>query len=206
MLRFWESPVSFVVLGAGSSINRDVNLEACEAQEIEVHRRCSGGGTVAQGPGCLNYALVVDKEARPEMATIATTNHAILQSVAKCLNELGVPAEIQGISDLASGNIKFSGNAQRRRKRFILFHGTLLHAFDLSLITRCLKEPEKQPDYRASRSHRQFVSNIRVDPEAFKRAFLQHWKAEEEMADWPRSRVQQLATEKYSTADWVQSL
>ena len=34
------------------------------AQKIPVFRRCSGGGTVVQGPGCLNYTLVlqIDEE------------------------------------------------------------------------------------------------------------------------------------------------
>src|SRR5215831_6230774 len=54
VLRFWEPHGYFVVVGYGNSIATEVNLAACEAERIPVLRRCSGGGTVLQGPGCLN--------------------------------------------------------------------------------------------------------------------------------------------------------
>src|ERR1039458_3609667 len=58
-LRFWESPEPFVVVGYANKVETEVNVAACEARKIPILRRCSGGGTVAQGPGCLNYALIL---------------------------------------------------------------------------------------------------------------------------------------------------
>src|ERR1041385_179712 len=54
VLRFWESTERFVVLGYANALHREVNVAACEAAQIPIMRRCSGGGTVLQGPGCLN--------------------------------------------------------------------------------------------------------------------------------------------------------
>ena len=68
--------------------------------------------------------------------------------------------ELKGISDLAINNIKFSGNAQRRLKKAILFHGTILYNFQLSLIEKYLKHPPIQPAYRENRPHDQFIQNI----------------------------------------------
>src|ERR1041384_3554800 len=59
VLRFWESSTPFVVVGYGNKVAREVNVAACEARGIPILRRCSGGGTVVQGPGCLSYALVL---------------------------------------------------------------------------------------------------------------------------------------------------
>ena len=59
---------------------------------------------------------------------------------------------------------KFSGNAQRRRRHALVFHGTILYGFDLSLIDALLKFPSAQPEYRASRSHSEFVRNISAAP------------------------------------------
>src|SRR5262245_40949097 len=59
ILRFWEPRNYFVVLGYGNKAAAEVDLEACAAEKIPVLRRCSGGGTVLQGPGCLNYALIL---------------------------------------------------------------------------------------------------------------------------------------------------
>src|ERR1700685_1591535 len=59
ILRFWEAPETFVVVGYANKIAAEVNVAACEAREIPIFRRCSGGGTVLQGPGCLNYTLIL---------------------------------------------------------------------------------------------------------------------------------------------------
>src|SRR5689334_9674348 len=59
VLRFWESTEYFVVVGYANKVAVEVNVAACEVGGIPILRRCSGGGTVVQGPGCLNYALVL---------------------------------------------------------------------------------------------------------------------------------------------------
>lgn len=202
VLRFWESPQYFVVLGAGGATLQETHLESCQADHIPILRRCSGGGTVLQGPGCLNYTMLLDKDARPELATIDGTNHAILTSVANALKHCGADAQLHGISDLTSNGLKFSGNAQRRRKRFILFHGTILHRFDLELISRYLREPQKQPDYRQHRPHTDFVRNIGIAPDNFKRALAAEWQATTELTEWPQSELHRLVTDKYSRPEW----
>ena len=59
VLRFWEPREHFVVVGYANKIANEVNVAACEKRGIPILRRCSGGGTVLQGPGCLNYTLVL---------------------------------------------------------------------------------------------------------------------------------------------------
>src|SRR5271167_3895963 len=59
ILRFWESPETFVVAGYANKIATEVNVAACKAKGIPIFRRCSGGGTVLQGAGCFNYALIL---------------------------------------------------------------------------------------------------------------------------------------------------
>ena len=64
-LRFWESSEVFIVLGRAGQAQEDVNLVAAQKDNIPVLRRSSGGGTVVQGPGCLNYTLILSKQKRP---------------------------------------------------------------------------------------------------------------------------------------------
>src|SRR4051812_5944279 len=59
LLRFWEPTEYFVVLGYANKAALEVDLEACQKQEVPIFRRCTGGGAVVQGPGCLNYSLVL---------------------------------------------------------------------------------------------------------------------------------------------------
>ena len=42
----------------------------------------------------------------------------------------------------------------------LLYHGTVLYDFNLELIDECLTMPPRVPDYRASRDHRDFVTNL----------------------------------------------
>ena len=59
-LRFWESSTPFIVLGVAQPVAAHVNQPACAADSIPILRRCSAGGCVVQGPGSLNYALVLN--------------------------------------------------------------------------------------------------------------------------------------------------
>ncbi len=206
-LRLWESPTHFVVLGAGSPLETDVNLAACADRQIPVLRRCSGGGTVIQGPGCLNYTLVLDKDKREDLATIASTSCTILKSIARAIEVCGGGSvAVQGYSDLTIGGLKFSGNAQRRRKRFILFHGTILYNFDLDLLATCLGTPEKMPDYREEREHDSFVTNLAVEAECLKQEIRREWGADVGLTAWPADRTEELAAGRYADQGWIRSI
>ncbi len=206
-LRLWESPVHFVVMGAGSPMKTDVNIAECERRGIPILRRCSGGGTVMQGPGCFNYTLVLDREARGELGTIKSSNEEILGKVAEALSRCGVPgAKVQGTSDLTAGDLKFSGNSQRRRKRYLLFHGTVLYDFELGMVSECLGSPEKMPEYREGREHGRFVTNIPVDAERAKAEIAKVWGAADVLKDWPRERTEELARGRYADQEWIRSI
>src|SRR5208283_4001102 len=64
-LRFWESAEIFIVLGRGGKSEEDVNAQEAGRDQVPVLQRSSGGGTVVQGPGCLNYTLILSKQKYP---------------------------------------------------------------------------------------------------------------------------------------------
>jgi lipoate-protein ligase A len=79
----------------------------------------------------------------------------------RLIDALAVPGlTIRGISDLAMGERKVSGNSQRRSSRALLHHGTLLYAFEAATVERYLMEPYRQPDYRSGRCHADFLGNL----------------------------------------------
>lgn len=207
-LRFWESPCHFVVVGYTGKIANETNRDACRALNVPILRRCSGGGTVVQGPGCLNYSLIARIPEGQSLTGITQTNCIVMQAQARALARvLSAPVKIRGYTDLAlidpvRGELKFSGNAQRRKRNFFLFHGTFLLDFDLALIPRILREPEVQPEYRALRTHSEFVTNLHVAAQAVKQAVAQEWSATEVFTVSLQERMAQLMTEKYIRADW----
>jgi len=79
VLRFWEPENYFAVVGYGNQVATEVNVAACEADKIPILRRCSGGGTVLQGPGCLNYSLILKIEENGLLASITAANRFIME-------------------------------------------------------------------------------------------------------------------------------
>ena len=203
VLRFWEAAEHFVVVGYANKAAVEVNLPACAWHRVGVFRRCSGGGTVLQGPGCLNYTLILQIPEHGWLASISGTNQFIMHRHREAMESLlGRAVIVSGHTDLALDGRKFSGNAQRRRRRALLFHGTFLHGFDLALLGKFLNFPSQQPDYRQDRAHGEFVMNLPLSPERLKERLRETWQAEEAPSGWPWPAVQQLAAEKYATEAW----
>ncbi|HVK14258.1 MAG TPA: lipoate--protein ligase family protein [Gemmataceae bacterium] len=201
-LRFWEWPAPAVVLGAGGSVEIDVNEAACRADEVPVHRRASGGGTVLLGPGCLLFSLVLSYERAKALGDVTASYRWILGRVREALRPLAV--EHVGISDLAVGGLKVSGNAQQRKARHVLHHGTLLYAFDLPQVGRYLNVPEREPGYRAGRPHEAFVTNLPAPAGDMKEQITAVFGAGPGDADERvLRRVPGLIAEKYGRAEWV---
>lgn len=206
VLRFWESPGHFVVVGYANKVATEANVPACAARNLPILRRCSGGGTVLQGPGCLSYALVLRITEDGPTRTISTANQFIMErnrkAIASALRTPDSALRIEGHTDLALGNLKFSGNSQRRRRNFLLFHGTFLLNFDLSLIAAALHPPSFQPDYRHARRHEEFVTNLNCTAEEIKKALMAAWQANEPARHIPHDAIATLARTKYGLPGW----
>lgn len=205
ILRVWESPSPFVVVGYGNTTAGEVDLEACRRHRLPVLRRISGGGAVLQGPGCLNYSLIlrIPEEEHP-LRSIAGTNRHITRSHAQALRGLlGDEVRERGLSDIARGLLKFSGNAQRRTGSHLLFHGTILREFDLPLIEATLAIPERQPRYRANRPHRNFLVNTAVQAAPLVSLLRATWQAHSSLTDLPYDAIWRIANTRYADEAWT---
>lgn len=203
VLRLWEWPSYAVVLGAGCTLADDVDEAACRGDGVPVLRRASGGGTVLLGPGCLCYGLVLSYERGPALREITPSYAYILGHVREALAGLLPAIERAGTSDLMDGGLKFSGNAQQRKRNHLLHHGTLLYDFDLSRVGRYLRMPARQPEYRGRREHVAFLRNLPTPGEELRRRLRAGWGANEETSDWPREAVRRLVEERYTRSEWI---
>jgi lipoate-protein ligase A len=113
------------------------------------------------------------------------------------------PVVIRGHTDLAIGDRKVSGNAQRRKVRSLLFHGTLLLAFDIARIGRYLPLPPRQPAYRAQRAHDAFLTNLDVPASAMVAALRATWHAEEPCPLPSGERIADLVRSRYGDDRWT---
>lgn len=201
LLRLWELDQPAVVLGAGGCVAAEVCQERCQEDGIPILRRASGGGTVLLGPGCLCFSLVLRYDRAPWLHDIRRSFVYVLERIIAALAP-EVRLEIQG-SDLTVGDRKVSGNAQQRKRRYFLHHGTLLYAVQSADYARYLLPPPRQPAYRRHRPHQHFVTNLPLSAAELRRRLIQAWEANEPFDPRPLwSHVQQLMLEKYTQSAW----
>lgn len=204
ILRLWELPEYFVVLGRSSDPTVEVNLAACRAERVPVLRRDSGGGTVLAGPGCLMYAVVLGYDEHAHCRAVDQAHEYVLGRVIECLAPLGVHAHMAGTSDLvlaghAHGEpVKFSGNALRCKRSHFLYHGTLLYDFALERLDHLLAATARAPQYRRNRSHGEFVTNLPLTADELRQALADGWQADAPLSEWPQARVAEIVQTKYS--------
>jgi lipoate-protein ligase A len=158
LLRFWWGGPPAVVIGSSERPEQVVYSEACARLGIEVIKRSTGGGSVLQTAGVLNYSLITPAPASLDPKIGFRPG---LDLICAILAAFGVVGRPEGTSDVAVGDRKISGNAQARRWKAVLVHGTLLVDFDHDLADAVLKHPPREPAYRRARSHRDFLVTLR---------------------------------------------
>ena len=124
----WQNAPA-VVVGSYQNICREVHVERLRQLGIPVIRRITGGGTVYHDLGNLNYTYISDGGA-------AIDYDQCLGPILAALNDIGVPARKNRTCDIAIGDLKISGSAQRMTKGRLLHHGTLLFSSDLGVLDR----------------------------------------------------------------------
>jgi lipoate-protein ligase A len=150
----WDRPT--VTVGRHQDLDRDrIDLEACRGLGVTVVRRPTGGRAVYHGSG-LTYAVVapIPRDA----ATVVATYRWVAKALVRGLQGMGLPVtEIgrqRGVNtaalsaacyaapstgEVALGNGKWIGSAQRRLRRAFLQHGAIPVADDAAALAECLR-------------------------------------------------------------------
>jgi len=154
----YEARQTEIVLGRSAKAEDDVYLEKCKRDNVPVHRRAGGGGTVVLCRG----VIVISVAGRTTLAYhLKEHMNAVNMSVIKTLESLGVEnLAIRGISDITIGDKKILGSSLHRKKDLVLYQGSLLVDPPLELVTRYLRHPKKEPDYRRGRLHTDFITSL----------------------------------------------
>jgi len=175
---------------------------------VAIVRRPSGGLTVVIGPGCLMWTVVATWPG-PTPA-IDRIHAAVLDPLSAALRAADRAVVRRGSSDLAidiSGELrKVSGNALRVRRQAVLYHGTLLDDFDLGLVSRVLRHPPREPEYRAGRDHGSFLANLSLGRGPLEAAVRGAFAAVEQRREWPQDRVAELLRDRYRDITWTHRL
>jgi lipoate-protein ligase A len=202
VLRLWELPSPAVIIGRSSRIAGEIDLDVTESLQIPVLRRASGGAAIVAGPGCQMYSVVLRYAGREHLRLLDEVHRHVLGIIRSALAPLIDGIEHQGTSDLALNKRKFSGNSLRCKRDHLLYHGTILYNYDLSLIPRLLKTPPRQPDYRENRTHADFITNLPLAAPTLRTALTTAFFANQPLTTWPHQLTNHLLTTRYSQSTW----
>jgi len=198
-----------IIIGRHQNTLEEINKEYVDQHNIQVVRRLSGGGAVYHDLGNLNFSFITNYQ-----HGYFKNFQLFTEPVIRCLDRLGVNAELSGRNDILIDGQKVSGNAQYISRGRIVSHGTLLFDSDLSHVSDALHVHESKIISKGIKSVRSRVTNILgyINPpitiEAFREALLQSYF--ENLpgvrllpltdADW--QQVHSLADERYRSWDW----
>ena len=145
-----------VVLGKHQNAAEEANLGACEAKNIPLLRRISGGGTVYHDLGNLNFSFITEQNLKN-----VNKYDRFLNPVIEVLRDYRLPAELDVNNNIVIRNKKVSGNAQFTSTGRLLTHGTLLFKSNLQQMRQLLtKDNSKQVVSHATKSRPAEVANI----------------------------------------------
>lgn len=214
-VRFWINHPA-VIVGYSQSVEAEVNLDVCRREGIEVVRRFSGGGTVYQDSGTLNYSIAIEAD-NPLVKgqDIIQSQEKLCLGVIAALRTFDIHPVFESPSNILINNKKVSGNAQARRKIVILHHGTLLVNANLDLLVKALDVPNPVRTIKGVSSKKSSVTNLSDElgwlvsiekvKDALKKGFEQTFSVhllKDSLSQTEERLVEKLFKEKYSRKEW----
>lgn len=157
-LRFWRN-FNTIVIGRNQCPSYELNLRNCLRHRVNVVRRFTGGGTVYQDLGNLNYALSVRRSPSIMKNSIYEGYRLVGRSVADGLKKLGLNAYFQPMNSIETDGRKISGMAGLWGKTCFV-HGSLLVSTRLKVLYNVLNPTLKSSRANKVRSVKKKVTTI----------------------------------------------
>ena len=208
----WIPPA--ISIGYFQSLADEVDISSCESLGVDYVRRITGGGAVFHDKE-LTYSIVIP-EAHPAIPkNILKSYGRICNAIIQGLTNLGISSTYAPINDILVDGKKISGNAQTRKERTVLQHGTILLDVDVDTMFSLLKVPnEKIKDkliqdvkQRMTSIHHILGKKIRFEEvaEALKVGFEEEFHVEliqEILTKEEKTLAVQFEKECFSTTQW----
>jgi lipoate-protein ligase A len=138
-LRLYTYRADCALVGRYQSLEDEIDLDYCNAHDVQVGRRPTGGGAIIMGPGQLGVAIA--SQARPE-ETPRETLRRYASGVVAGLSRLGIEARFRSKNDLEVDGRKIAGLGLYLDPRgAILFHASVLVDLEVQRMLRILRIP-----------------------------------------------------------------
>lgn len=205
-LILWQN-ANAVIVGRNQNAEAEINRPFVDANNIQVIRRNTGGGTVYHDLGNLNYSFITDADGIDR----STLDH-FLTPVVSALRNLGLDASASGRNDILVSGKKVSGTAQSLHKGRVLHHGTLLFDSNTEVLVQALNPDPTKFQSKGVNSVRSRVGNIRdhLQQDMSIAEFWAHIKdslssenlSHSSLSDPELQKVLEIKQNKYDTWQW----
>jgi lipoate-protein ligase A len=123
-----------VIIGRNQSVEAEVEVSFCQAHQVAIRRRLSGGGAVYHDEGNLNICIVHSKE-----SVGYPLQEDRFRPFSDFFQSLQLPVTEGKRHDFWLQEVKISGTASHIGRYRSLFHGTILYDCHLERMKKALK-------------------------------------------------------------------
>ncbi len=160
-----------VICGRNQEMDKEVDMEYCRLNDIDVVRRRSGGGCVFADMNNFMFSYI-----SPGDEITATFAHYTTM-IAETLCHLGIAARATGRNDIMIDGRKVSGNAFYHLPGRSIAHGTMLYDFDPSVMSRAITPSRAKLESKSVKSVQSRVTclkeaGITLGPDDFERYMI----------------------------------
>ena len=215
-LRFYRWDKYAASIGAHQSAYQELDIGYCKENDIEIFRRISGGGAVLKDPkGELNYSISIPTSHFLIPKDIKETHKVLCEGIVRGLKFLGFDAQFVPINDIIINGKKVSGNAQARKYKAILHHGTILLQVDVKKMFTVLKVGEEKIRGKLIKNVEERVTSLEQQMgrtplfDEVKNALIKGFEdalgvnfAKKELTNGEIVLAKKLASKKYSQDSW----
>lgn len=161
-----------VICGRNQEIDKEVNLDYCRKNGIDVVRRRSGGGCVFADRQNFMFSYITASDKVTEVFARYT------EMIAAALRSLGIDARASGRNDILIGERKVSGNAFYHIPGKSIAHGTMLYDFDTERLSNAITPSKAKLESKGVKSVPMRVTclkneGISLSPEEFESYMLE---------------------------------
>ncbi|TFG00505.1 MAG: lipoate--protein ligase family protein [Promethearchaeota archaeon] len=220
-IRFYRWSPSTASIGRNQSLSREIDMDFAERKGFQVVRRITGGGAVFHDKeGEITYSIICPIKILENLGAYKVLEQfeIITKGIIAGLRSYGIKPQ-KGVIHCPAiflDGKKFSGNAQLRKKGYLLQHGTILLDIDPELMYSVLKAPPSVSKSRMVQSVRAKCIGIREKLEdgfneekllkKLLRGFEQVLGITLEVGKLSKFEIElaeNLVKEKYSNPDWL---
>lgn len=154
----WRPRKTYVVLGRANKAEASLTEAALIDNSLIITKRPSGGESVILSPKMIGIAVLL-----PVIKGLKSRDYflAVNDAIINELKRYGVKnLTTKGISDISIGEKKIMGSSVYRTRETVFYHAVLNVSEDIDLISKYLKHPTREPDYRKGRKHDDFVTSL----------------------------------------------